>query len=110
MTFLLWEAFTPNPIIFFDRMGDLSDYAKGYLDGLMICQRNVQGYNFVQECIEPVLEELSQALPMEPNVDGAETKEFLFCAVCDQSQDHRTGAPRSFVSHSQKPSCRSFHS
>ncbi len=63
---------------FFDRMGDLSDYAKGYLDGLMICQRNVQGYNFVQECIEPVLEELSQALPMEPNADGAETKEFLF--------------------------------
>ena len=63
---------------FFDRMGDLSDYARGYLDGLMTCQRNVQGYNFVQECIEPVLEELSQALPMEPNADGAETKEFLF--------------------------------
>ena len=63
---------------FFDRMETLSDYAKGYLEGLMNAQMKIQGYNLVQESLSPVMEELYQALPMDPNPDGVETREYLY--------------------------------
>lgn len=63
---------------FFERMTTLSDYTKGYLDALMSMQMNVQGYNFIQESLSPIMSDLYQALPMEPNSDGVETKEYLY--------------------------------
>ncbi len=63
---------------FFDRMENLSEYAKGYLEGLMNAQMNIQGYNFIQESLSPIMEELYQALPMDPNPDGVETREYLY--------------------------------
>lgn len=63
---------------FFDRMTGLSDYAKGYLDALMTAQIQIQGYNFIQESLGPVMDDLYQALPMDPNPDGVETKEYLY--------------------------------
>ncbi len=63
---------------FFERMTTLSDYTKGYLDALMASQMKVQGYNFIQESLSPIMEDLYQALPMEPNADGVETKEYLY--------------------------------
>ena len=63
---------------FFDRMETLSDYAKGYLEGLMNAQMKIQGYNFIQESLSPIMGELYQALPMDPNPDGVETREYLY--------------------------------
>lgn len=63
---------------FFDRMENLSPYAKGYLEGLMNAQMNVQGYNFIQDSLSPIMEELYLALPMDPNPDGVETREYLY--------------------------------
>ncbi len=63
---------------FFDRMEGLSDYAKGYLEGLMNAQMRIQGYNFIQESLSPIMEELYRALPMDPNPDGVETREYLY--------------------------------
>ena len=63
---------------FYDRMENLSEYARGYLEGLMQAQMHVQGYNFIQESLSPVMEELYQALPMDPNPDGVETREYLY--------------------------------
>lgn len=63
---------------FFDRMTKLSDYARGYLEALMSAQMRIQGYNFIQESLGPVMEDLYNALPMEPNPDGVETKEYLY--------------------------------
>ena len=63
---------------FFERMTGLSDYTKGYLDALMSAQMNVHGYNFIQESLSPIMEDLYHALPMEPNPDGVETKEYLY--------------------------------
>lgn len=63
---------------FFDRMKNLSPYAKGYLEGLMQAQMHVQGCNFIQESLSPIMEELYQALPMDPNPDGVETREYLY--------------------------------
>lgn len=59
-------------------MENLSDYTKGYLDALMSAQMNVHGYNFIQESISPIMEDLYQALPITPNPDGVETKEYLY--------------------------------
>lgn len=63
---------------FFDRMETLSDYAKGYLEGLMSAQMKIQGYNFIQESLSPIMGELYEALPMDPNPDGVETREYLY--------------------------------
>ncbi len=63
---------------FFERMTTLSDYTKGYLDALMTAQMKVQGYNFIQESLSPIMEDLYKALPMEPNADGVESKEYLY--------------------------------
>lgn len=63
---------------FFDRMENLSAYAKGYLEGLMQAQMHVQGCNFIQESLSPIMEELYRALPMDPNPDGVETREYLY--------------------------------
>lgn len=63
---------------FFDRMENLTAYAKGYLDGLMNAQMNVQGCNFIQESLSPIMEELYRALPMDPNPDGVESREYLY--------------------------------
>lgn len=63
---------------FFDRMETLSAYAKGYLEGLMNAQMHIQGYNLIQESLSPIMGELYQALPMDPNPDGVETREYLY--------------------------------
>lgn len=63
---------------FFERMTSLSDYTKGYLDAIMNAQMKIQGYNFIQESLSPIMEDLYQALPMDPNPDGVETKEYLY--------------------------------
>lgn len=63
---------------FYDRMENLSAYAKGFLEGLMHAQMHVQGCNFIQESLSPIMEELYHALPMDPNPDGVETREYLY--------------------------------
>lgn len=56
----------------------LSDYAKGYLDALISAQLKIQGYNFVQELLAPVIEELYQACPVDPEPDGMESREYFY--------------------------------
>ncbi len=63
---------------FFERMKNLSDYTKGYLDALIAAQMNVYGYNFIQETLSPIMSDLYHSLPIEPNPDGVETKEYLY--------------------------------
>lgn len=63
---------------FFERMTTLSDYTRGYLDALMSAQMGIQGYNFIQESLSPIMDDLYKALPMEPNSDGVETREYLY--------------------------------
>ncbi len=56
----------------------LSDYAKGYLEALIGAQLKVQGYNFVQDMLKPIVEELYQACPVEPEPDGMESREYFY--------------------------------
>ena len=59
-------------------MTNLSAYAKGYLEALMAAQMKVQGYNFIQESLSPIMDDLYKALPMDPNPDGVESREYLY--------------------------------
>ncbi|MCM1156651.1 MAG: DUF3880 domain-containing protein [Roseburia sp.] len=63
---------------FFERMKTLSDYTKGYLDAIMTAQMKVQGDNFIQESLSPIMNDLYKALPMDPNPDGVESREYLY--------------------------------
>ena len=63
---------------FFERMTTLSDYTKGYLDAIMSAQMKIQGYNFIQESLSPIMDDLYRALPMDPNPDGVESREYLY--------------------------------
>lgn len=63
---------------FYDRMTGLSEYTKGYLEALMAAQMKIQGYNFIQESLSPIMDDLYKALPMDPNPDGVESREYLY--------------------------------
>ncbi len=63
---------------FYDRMTTLSAYTKGYLEALMAAQMKVQGYNFIQESLSPIMDDLYKALPMDPSPDGVESREYLY--------------------------------
>lgn len=59
-------------------MTTLSAYTKGYLEALMAAQMKVQGYNFIQESLSPIMDDLYKALPMDPSPDGVESREYLY--------------------------------
>lgn len=64
---------------FYERLNDISPYTRGYLEGIMAAQLQVYGYNFIQELLtKEIIDDLKQALPMEPNKDGVETIEYLY--------------------------------
>lgn len=65
---------------FYDRMEPgLDDYTKGYLQGLMAAQMQIDGMNFVENCLsQNVLERMLQAYPMIPNVDGVESSAYMY--------------------------------
>lgn len=64
---------------FFQRMDKLSPYTRGYLEGLMSAQKQVYGYNFIQELLPPaIIEDMQRSLPMQPGSDSVESVEYLF--------------------------------
>ena len=64
---------------FFSVFDQLSTYTKGYLDGIMDAQKNVFGYNFIQETLNPdILSDMQRVCPTMPNSDGVESKEYAY--------------------------------
>lgn len=65
---------------FYDRMLPMLDeYTKGYLEGLMESQMRVQGCNFIKKSLNnKIIESMYKALPIEPNQDGAESREYIY--------------------------------
>lgn len=57
---------------------NLPDYAKGYLDGLIAAQLKIHGYDFIEESLGPVVQDLYKALPMAIQPGGLETLEYLY--------------------------------
>ncbi len=58
----------------------LPDYAEGYLDALIAAQLKIQGYNFIEEALGPVIDDLKKAMPIvsSSDDDGMETIEYLY--------------------------------
>ena len=64
---------------FFRRFDNLTPFAKGYLDGVMAAQRNVYGYNFVQDTLTPeIMEDMMTVCPSMTNADGVESNEYIY--------------------------------
>ena len=63
----------------FDQMAAaLPEYARGYLDGVTAAQMKIQGYDFVEEVLGPVIEELEKAYPMEALPSIRESREHFY--------------------------------
>ena len=64
---------------FYQRMEKISPYTRGYLEGLMAAQKQVWGYNFIQESLpKDILADMQKALPLTPAADSVESVEYLF--------------------------------
>ncbi|WP_026650970.1 CgeB family protein [Butyrivibrio proteoclasticus] len=65
---------------YYDQIEDkLSDYAKGYLRGLMTTQMEIDGLNIIEKSLSgPVMKEMVDALGLKPSFDGVETFEYLY--------------------------------
>ncbi len=64
---------------FYDQMTDrLPEYARGYLDALINAQLKIQGYNFIEEALGPVIGDLYKALPIAVQPGRMATLEYFY--------------------------------
>lgn len=65
---------------YYDQIKDkLSDYSKGYLEGLMKSQMEIAGINFIEKSLPgKVMQEMIDAFGAKPNYDGVETYEYIY--------------------------------
>ena len=64
---------------YYDQMtAGLPDFAKGYLDAVIAAQMKIQGYDFIEEVLGPVINDLYQAFPLDPDPKGMESREYLY--------------------------------
>lgn len=64
---------------FFERLENLDDYTKGYLNGIMEAQLKIQGYNFIEDVLtQDILTALEKACPYTPNALGVETPSYIY--------------------------------
>lgn len=64
---------------FFEKLGTITPYTKGYLDAIMESQLKIQGYNFIEELLTPdILADLQRACPYTSTNSGAETLEYIY--------------------------------
>ena len=62
-----------------DRMTDLDDYTKGYLDAIMNAQQKVNGYFFVEEVLTPsIVDAMKRSLEYKPIPGGTETPAYVY--------------------------------
>lgn len=64
---------------FYDKLANVSDYTKGYLEGIMNSQLKVHGYNFLEEVLSSdILADINRVIPFEGIRSGAETPQYLY--------------------------------
>ena len=65
---------------YYDQIKDkLSDYSRGYIEGLMKAQMEIYGVDIVEKSLpKEVLKEMVDALGAKPNYDGVETCEYIY--------------------------------
>lgn len=64
---------------FLDRMTDLDDYTKGYIDAIIEAQIKISGYFFIEELLtKDIIEAMKKSLDYSPNKYGTETVEYVY--------------------------------
>ncbi|WP_160559641.1 glycosyltransferase family protein [Parablautia muri] len=64
---------------FYRRLTGITDYTRGYLEGLIGAQKLVYGYNFVQEALpDKIIKDMQKSLPMQVRAGEVESIEYLF--------------------------------
>ena len=75
------SLYTESKHNFFDRMENISEYTKGFLNGLMDAQKEIYGDNFVQRILEnhpDIIKEMISAYDLGKNPDGIETDAYMY--------------------------------
>lgn len=66
---------------FYQRMDGISDYTRGFIEGMIDSQKLVYGYNFVQNVLAKapsIISDMQKSLPISTRKDGVESIEYLF--------------------------------
>ena len=64
---------------FYDRLDGISDYTRGYLEGIMDAQRKVFGYNFIEDVLTPdIIMDMKKISGYEPDCYGVQSLEYVF--------------------------------
>ncbi len=63
----------------YQRVKNLPDRTRGYLDAIMQAQKQVYGASFLEDLLtDEVLSDLRKACPCPPNADGVESESYLY--------------------------------
>ena len=63
----------------YEKFDSISDYAKGYLDAIILAQKNIYGENILESLITPDIEsELQKAYPTDPNAPTVMTPAQIY--------------------------------
>lgn len=64
---------------FFDRLHDLNEYTRGYLDAIMEAQLGVYGEYFIPKLLTPeIVADMQKSVPVKTNKYGVETVEYIY--------------------------------
>lgn len=64
---------------FYERLSGISDYTRGYLEGLMLAQQKLYGCFLLEELLTPeIISDMQKAVPYSPMPDGAERPEYVY--------------------------------
>ncbi len=59
----------------------LTDYTRGYIDALVAAQLKIWGYNFIEESLGPVLEDLRRVYPWATNKGDLRSDAYFYAQV-----------------------------
>ena len=73
------SLYTEKKHCLYEKFSTVPDYVKGYLDGLIQAQKNVQGYLFMQELLtEEIVKEMQKAYPTNPESECVLSPEAIY--------------------------------
>lgn len=64
---------------FYQRLKGITPYTRGYLEAIMASQKQIHGYNFIQELLsKDIIDDLMRIMPMQPDPSSVESLEYLY--------------------------------
>lgn len=64
---------------FFDRLTGITDYTRGYLEGIMNAQLKISGYNFIESVLsKDIIDDMQKVVKYDNSKYGIETNEYIY--------------------------------